>query len=880
MLDRKGGKGKGKNGKKKNGLKATWICLQCGHFSCGGVGLPNNQQTHAIRHASQSRHSLVIQMENNNLRWCFSCSTLIPVDTLDDNGEQKDVLSDIVKLLKTKSSKTTSVDVEDIWFGSGSVLSDIKSENKVVSSSNGKDLVAIRGLVNLGNTCFFNSVMQNLLVIDMLREYLLTFEGSMGPITSALTKIFVKASSESGVRSAINPKSLFGCICAKASQFRGYQQQDSHELLRCLLDGLSAEYISAWKSDNSSRDNGASLPATPTYIDAIFGGLTSSTVCCVECGHSSVVHEPFLDLSLPLPTKKPPPKKAQPASRTRKIKQPPKRVGRPRPKLNKDGGGDSRPTVSGCEPSSSSESSSILKGISLGCSSSADVVEPGILVDNSGFRSQDNNPKSVSRSDVQEPDSWLDYLGPVTQNSAEEADSWLDFVEPVSPKSDENLTVVGLESGSKDVNHNIDSTQETVNSSEVVGADTGDKNVKSDTVGDDREDEHPVQVQDNEVLLLTYKDEGDTTVADGKRPTEMSSSAVGDEEDTMDFVGFGDMFDEPEVAATSSSVSNNVQGCAYLGNGYVAGNSTESDPDEVDNTDSPVSVESCLAHFVKPELLSGEHAWHCENCSKLRQKEKRKLKNHRTSVSDCSSSVFVTDSNESSTSDENLKSHIPPQVNGFTPALPNEQDEKYEPESACSDGNNVSVSPQFPLEARSGSKSVDCCSVHADHIPVERLSGYEENESEEDENEDEIKAKNVKVMRDATKRILISKSPTILTIHLKRFWQDGRGRLSKLNGHVVFKEFIDLRPYLDNRSVKESCIYRLSGVVEHSGSMRSGHYIAYVRGDKRKGRSEDESYRQKHNVWYHASDSFIRETTLDEVLRSEAYILFYEKIPL
>lgn len=71
--------------------------------------------------------------------------------------------------------------------------------------------------------------------------------------------------------------------------------------------------------------------------------------------------------------------------------------------------------------------------------------------------------------------------------------------------------------------------------------------------------------------------------------------------------------------------------------------------------------------------------------------------------------------------------------------------------------------------------------------------------------------------------------------------------------------------------------YRLVGVVEHSGSMRMGHYVAYVRGGERRssGQAKKESGR---GVWYYASDASVRETSLDEVLRCEAYILFYEKI--
>lgn len=50
--------------------------------------------------------------------------------------------------------------------------------------------------------------------------------------------------------------------------------------------------------------------------------------------------------------------------------------------------------------------------------------------------------------------------------------------------------------------------------------------------------------------------------------------------------------------------------------------------------------------------------------------------------------------------------------------------------------------------------------------------------------------------------------------------------------------------------------------------MRGGHYVAYVRATKDSGDT----------VWYHVSDAYVREASLDEVLRSEAYILFYEGI--
>ncbi|KAK6947257.1 hypothetical protein RJ641_000730 [Dillenia turbinata] len=50
---------------------------------------------------------------------------------------------------------------------------------------------------------------------------------------------------------------------------------------------------------------------------------------------------------------------------------------------------------------------------------------------------------------------------------------------------------------------------------------------------------------------------------------------------------------------------------------------------------------------------------------------------------------------------------------------------------------------------------------------------------ESEENKGEQDSKNVKVKRDATKRMHINNAPPIFTIHLKRFSQDACGHLSK-----------------------------------------------------------------------------------------------------
>ena len=88
-------------------------------------------------------------------------------------------------------------------------------------------------------------------------------------------------------------------------------------------------------------------------------------------------------------------------------------------------------------------------------------------------------------------------------------------------------------------------------------------------------------------------------------------------------------------------------------------------------------------------------------------------------------------------------------------------------------------------------------------------------------------------------------------------------------------------------------MYSLYGVVEHSGTLHSGHYTAKVRklthvqdsseysSGKSVASSHDEIQKAslpEDTQWCHASDSYTREATVDEVHSSQAYLLFYERI--
>ncbi|KAF9653751.1 hypothetical protein BDM02DRAFT_3107735 [Thelephora ganbajun] len=193
------------------------------------------------------------------------------------------------------------------------------------------------------------------------------------------------------------------------------------------------------------------------------------------------------------------------------------------------------------------------------------------------------------------------------------------------------------------------------------------------------------------------------------------------------------------------------------------------------------------------------------------------------------------------------------------------------------------------------------------------------------------------VMRKFYKRYLIADPPLILVVHLKRFQQTSKTPLmsfsmgfKKLDDYVTFPEYLDIAPFLapnkedfglpskrfkQNNRAKGKCMYRLYAVVVHIGNMLGGHYVAYTalphrakhinvvratelvgststasdnsaKNDKtnktdkydKPDRHEKIHEKNEPRQWAYISDTVVRLTTLDEVLKSKVYMCLYERV--
>ena len=609
----------------------------------------------------------------------------------------------------------------------------------------------VKGLRNIGNTCYFNSVMQNLLAVDRLREHFMEpTEFPEGPITSALRKLYFKTSSQGSEKSddsdndfawwstadgIVNPDFLYSAVCAKVPQFRGFRQQDSHEFLRCLLDNLHTEELlslsnskpaNSGESTEGNKDQSSNQMNNVTLVDRVFLGQLCSIVTCSKCGYQSVMYEPFHDLSLSIPSK---------------------------PQFMKDSSpknkfaswfADSLPS----KPQSMKDSSPKKKFSSWFADSLFDILENQQPVENQWV--ENNNPDSVcslpdgSQSLIK--DSEVSPLPYKKMDSMAGEDDNVLF-----PTCSDDFLYEGL-----DTPENVQGVESSLPHKEMDSVAVEEPEVTHVSAELNTDDALDTQTYGSIILPLEPYDDILHLLDDD------DSSALQEK--------------KTEVGECKSILNNENEGDNF----FMSMFATKEISEEEEATINPMSIDGCLVEFTRPEPLSAENGWKCPNCASefvhgsdnLEKKTAREY------------SVPVHDSSAQGVSCSHAEDHSDKNVLGILVAE----------DSAEITGINQT---ERPASTSSGQED-DRKSVNLEHQKF-RSSGEGHRLKRRKSQIIEHEAKSKAIIQEATKRYLISEAPPVLTIHLKRFKRNFFGDLSKLSGHVAFQEKLDLRPYLDPR---------------------------------------------------------------------------------
>ncbi|KAI9844467.1 MAG: hypothetical protein M1837_005549 [Sclerophora amabilis] len=263
-------------------LRSTYLCLQC----------PNiGSLKEAERHWKTRKHCFAMDSRSGCL-YCQSCEDFVYDPSLEEMRLQRDsnVSHPGRKKRKLDDLYPTTEDMR--YVNSNSTAAPCRA-------------AGLRGLHNMGMTCYLSVILQSLIHNPLLRNYYLS-DGHKNAecsiehcLSCGMDEIFSEfySSDKTDGFGAVN---LLGKSWLHKPAMAGYKQQDAHEYFQFLVDQLHVE------SKNDSNDVVDDAGPCPCIVHQTFYGRLRSDVTCRGCNSVNTTEDPMIDLSLDLrsPNKK------------------------------------------------------------------------------------------------------------------------------------------------------------------------------------------------------------------------------------------------------------------------------------------------------------------------------------------------------------------------------------------------------------------------------------------------------------------------------------------------------------------------------------------------------------------------------------------------
>ena len=844
-----------------------WLCLCCGNLFCGRY-----DKAHAQQHHERLPQDCVMWNIDSHATWCYACDDDVRPDA---KRKRNEVLITVDKYWDKHAGNKPDHKDSSAEEDFAKPLEVEKLDYKATAP----------GLTNLGNTCYFNSVVQVLASVDRLRGIVaptasVSVEGEssmvskisapQAPLTAAFCKQLRDMYNNDKEKATLRPASLFGEIHRQYPKFTRGSQQDAQELFHFLLDGLKEEETraaagSAIAADRESlrgdeppmlkrtrsrrhtissiHDDGASTPTPENpvvgkstsstepwkphgYIEEIFEGRLASIVVCSACKSVSTTYDQFEEISLSLVS------------------------------AGKGGGADDddkgRRGRYSLRNAMHGFSRRAREGVSLTRSSSRSG-RTATSSSSSKFGLSINTSKASGGGAASAVDAQSGLLTPREQSRARR-DPATSMSEAVSEEEEDN--------------------------------EAADKQLKLSSFS--------LSEAKKRLERLSFAFSNRTTPSNSfSSPSGTRSKRGSVDASAADLCGSA-----AAVADVPSVDQARLQ--------YIDRVLREVEPSET----LKGSIEDSLRDFTQVEVLEGPNAFACEECAKIMQKKRLDRQALRQAnalaLAAASASASAQGGERSSSAGEpmegvigasdavSLGSTMSPVLQPIRPSL-------------STTSSYMDVDSRTDNEEGSVTSAGTTTTGTIDRPPRSGGSAATLTDADEDKTAPKY------ILRKAFKRFLIADLPEILVLHLKRFQQSGKSMyssLKKVDDAVRFEAELDLSPYLmpptaahddasnagtaDGGGVAEQEVavvagcdgarYRCIGCIVHIGSIHSGHYVAYFLSHKVVGGSDGQlapvgaKGTDGERRWLFASDASVRPASWEEVKKCRAYLVFYERI--